>query len=163
MWIVLLLLTTIIRRYVSDILAKTSRDIDQVTIEPSGIWSQISEPDASTKRNSDRMSSGDDDDLVELKDMPRLAAVKKEFTNLPGTVAGTPSGSSREPSAPSTATLSGSGKRSYGQVIEISSDDDEAPRTSKRQFTHPSGLSSFPNSKILAPSNFDLRGYTNPP
>lgn len=163
MWIVLLLLTTIIRRYVSDILAKTSRDIDQVTIEPSGIWSQISEPDASTKRNSDRMSSGDDDDLVELKDMPRIAAVKNEFTNLPGTVAGTPSGSSREQSAPSTAALSGGGKRSHGQVIEISSDDDEPPRTPKRQFTHASGLSSFPNSKILAPSNFDPRGYTNPP
>ncbi|MCJ1424368.1 SUMO ligase siz1 [Sticta canariensis] len=157
--------------YVSDILAKTSKNIDQVTIEPSGIWSQTSEPDASIKRNDDQMSSGDDDDLVELKDMPRIAAVKNEFTHVLGTVGRTPHGSSREQSAVSTVAPSGSGKRSHGQVIEISSDDDdddddyddEPPRAPKRQITHSSGLSSFPNSKLLTPSNFVHRGYTNAP
>lgn len=117
------------------------------------------------------MSSGDDDDLVELKDMPRIAAVKNEFTHMLGTVGRTPPGSSREQSAVSTVAPSGSGKRSHGQVIEISSDDDdddddyddEPPRAPKRQITHSGGLSSFPNSKLLTPSNFVHRGYTNAP
>lgn len=115
------------------------------------------------------MNCGDDDDLVELKDMPRIAAVKNEFTNLPGTVARTPPGSSREQSATSTVAPSGSGKRSHGQVIEISSDEDDddyddvPPRAPKRQITHSSGLGSFPNSKLLTPSNFVHRGYTNVP
>lgn len=149
--------------YVSDILAKTSKHVDQVTIEPSGIWSQTSEPDASIKRNGDQMSSGDDDDLVELKDMPRIAAVKNEFTNLPGSLARTTPSSSREQSAASTVAPSGSGKRSHSQIIEISSDDDEPPRAPKRQITHSSSLSSFPNSKLLTPSNFVHRGYPNAP
>ncbi|MCJ1471214.1 SUMO ligase siz1 [Pseudocyphellaria aurata] len=155
--------------YVSDILAKTPKDIDQVTIEPSGIWSQTSELDASLKRNGDQMSCGDDDDLVELKDMPRIAAVKNELTHLPGTVARTSPGSSREQSAASTVAPSGNGKRSHGQVIEISSDDendeydDEPLRGPKRQITHSSGLSSFSNSKFLSPSNFVHRDYTNAP
>lgn len=167
--IIVPLLIITIHRYVSDILAKTSKDIDQVTIEPSGIWSQTSELDASMKRNGDQMSSGDDDDLVELKDMPRIATVKSEFTHLPGTVARTPPGSSREQSAASTIAPSGNGKRSHGQVIEISSEDeddeyaDEPLRGPKRQITHSSGLSSFSNSKLLTPSNFVHRGYTNAP
>lgn len=130
------------------------------------MWSQTSEPDASLKRDGDQMSSGDDDDLVELKDMPRIAAVKNEFIHLPGSVARTPPSSSREHSAASTVAPSGGGKRSHGQVIEISSDDDdddEPPRAPKRQMTHSSGLSSFPNSKLLTPSNFVHRGYTNAP
>lgn len=169
LWIVLQLLTITIRRYVSNILSKTSKDVDQVTIEPSGTWSQTLEPDTSIKRNGDQMSCGDDDDLVELKDMPRITAVKSEFTNLPGTVAGTPPRSSREQSAASTVAPSGSGKRSHGQIIEISSDDndddcdDGPPRAPKRQMTHSSGLASFPNSKLLSSSNFVHRGYTNAP
>lgn len=164
LWIIIVpLLTITIHRYVRDILAKTSKDVDQVTIEPSGIWSQTSEPDASIKRNGDQMSSGDDDDLVELKDMPRIAAVKNEFTNFPGSVARTPPSSSREQSTASTVAPSGSGKRSHSQIIEISSDDDEPPRAPKRQITHSSSLSSFPNSKLFTPSNFVNRGYPNAP
>ena len=147
----------------SDILAKTPKDADQVTIEPNGKWSQPSETRVSPKHSGDRTSSGDDDDLVEIKDMPRIAAVKSESMHLPGFAARTPPSSSREQSAASTTAPAGSGKRT-AQVIEISSDEDEdePPRAPKRQATQSTlnGLPTYPKSNHPAP--YMSRTYANP-
>ena len=135
-------------RYVNDILKSTPRSVDHVTIEPNGKWSHNTQPVASPGPNGTR-SSSEDDDLVEIKDLSRLSAVKSEATPVPASMVRTPPYSSREQSSNSAAPRSGSGKRSIGHVIDLTfsddDDDDEPPRAPKRQVAQhsSSGLSSF--------------------
>lgn len=160
-----LLLTTITYSYVSDILAQTPKNVDQVTIEPNGKWSPPSEIHVTPKRNGVRTSSSDDDDLVEIKDMPRIAAVKTEQTQSSILAARTLPSSIREESAVRATGSTGGSKRT-AQVIEISSDEDEEEpaRPTKRQATLSmlNGLSSFSNSKPPTQSSFVPRNYANP-
>ena len=123
-------------------------------IEPNGKWSHISQTAASPGVNGTR-SSSDDDDLIEIKDISRLSAVKSEATQVPPSMARTPPYSSREQSSNPATARSGSGKRSIGQVIDLTfsddddddDDDDEPPRAPKRQAVQHSsaGLSTFPS------------------
>ena len=120
-----------------DILSKTSKLVEQVTIEPEGTWSQHSKPDTP---NNNRASFGsDDEDLVEIKDS-RVSAIKMTSTPVPS------NGSMRTPPIPSreaSASLAPpypptSSKRPISQVIDLTlsdDDDDEPPRPPKRQFT----------------------------
>ncbi len=138
--------------YVNDILNQTPKSVDQVVIEPTGEWSQTSDGNSSLKPNGNRASS-DDEDLVEIKDMPRVAAVKSEATSLS---IRTPPTSSREQSTSSAAPPSTGDKRARGQVIDLtfsSDEDDEPPRAPKRQSTNTSSatLSSFPSSENIRP------------
>lgn len=123
--------------------------MDQVLIEPHGKWSHVSQAVASPGIDGTR-SSSDDDDLIEIRDVPRLSAVKSEATQVAPSMARTPPYSSREQSSNPAASRSGSGKRSIGQVIDLTfsdddDDDDAPPRAPKRQVVqHPSsGLSTF--------------------
>ncbi|KAL8728125.1 MAG: hypothetical protein Q9166_005606 [cf. Caloplaca sp. 2 TL-2023] len=121
--------------YVDEILKSTPRSIDQVTVEPDGKWSRISEGDSSPRPKHD--SSGDDEDLVEIKDPPRLTAVKNEMTNGPSFMR-TPPTSSREQSTTSSVPPPSAGaKRSASAVIDLTSDDDdeESRRLPKRPAT----------------------------
>lgn len=135
-------------RYVDDILKSTPRAVDQVMIEPNGKWSHISQAVAPPRVDGTR-SSSDDDDLIEIRDVPRLSAVKSEATQMPASMARTPPHSSREQTSNLAAPLSGSGKRSIGQVIDLTfsddDDDDEPPRAPKRQVVQHStgGLTTF--------------------
>ena len=137
-----------IDKYVDEILRRTPKSVDQVIIEPTGEWSQTSDIDSSSRPNGNHASS-DDEDLVEIKDMPRVAAVKSEAT---GSFMRTPPTSSREQSASSAAPPSTGDKRPRGQVIDLtfsSDEDDPPPRAPKRQSANPSSttLSSFPSSE----------------
>ncbi len=139
-------------QYVNDILNQTPKSIDQVLIEPTGEWSQTSDSDLTLKPNGSRASS-DDEDLVEIKDMPRVAAVKSEAT---GSFMRTPPTSSREQSTSSAAPPSTGDKRPRGQIIDLtfsSDEDDEPPRAPKRQSTNASSatLSSYPSSENIRP------------
>lgn len=123
-------------RYVKDIISKTSRSVEQVTIEPDGTWSQHSKSE--TPNNNGASFGSDDDELVEIKDS-RISALKMASTPVPSNSSmRTPPMPSREASAsvgpPYPPT---SGKRPISQVIDLtlSDDDDEPPRPPKRQFT----------------------------
>ncbi|KAL8694508.1 MAG: hypothetical protein Q9218_000838 [Villophora microphyllina] len=122
--------------YVDGILKSTPRSVDQVTIEPDGKWLQLTEGALLTKRDHD--SSSDDEDLIELKDPPRVAAVKSETMNGAGSMR-TPPTSSREQSSSSVPPPSGGTKRSMSTVIDLVSDDEdeENQRPSKRPLIPP--------------------------
>ena len=114
--------------------------MDQVTIEPNGKWSRTSGlTPAPSKSNGRAKSSDGEDDLIEIRDMPQVANVKREATS-EGSVLRTPPISSREQSTSSgVPPPPSSNKRSSGQVVDLtlSSDEDEEPiRPAKRQLTH---------------------------
>ena len=131
-------------RYVDDILKSTPKSVDQVTIEPDGKWFHTSGGAPSPLRTNGRTSSDGEDDLVEIRDMPRLASVKTEFTRELGLMR-TPPISSREQSTSSAAPPNqSSNKRSVGQVVDLtlsSDEDDEPPRPAKRPLIHKSSSS----------------------
>ena len=139
-------------QYVNDILNQTPKSVDQVIIEPTGEWYQASDNDSPSRSNGNHASS-DDEDLVEIKDMPRVAAVKSEAT---GPLMRTPPTSSREQSISSGAPPSTGDKRSRGNIIDLtfsSDEDDQPPRAPKRQSTNTSSatLSCFPSSDNVRP------------
>ena len=118
-------------RYVNDILRSTPKSVEQVTVEPNGSWQQLLPADGLLHRNGPggAQSSEDDDDLIEIQDKPRLAAIKDEVSSTFVSMTRTPPYSSRE---------SSSSKRPIGQVIDLTlvdSDDDQAPKGTKRHHT----------------------------
>lgn len=125
--------------------------MEQVTIEPDGRWSQIVQKET-PGRNGTHSSDEEDDDLVEIQNMPRLAAIKDEAFPTPTSMARTPPYSSREQSSSSAAPRSNNGKRPISQVIDLtfsSDEEDLGQRAPKRQATQASstGLpSSFTSS-----------------
>ncbi|KAL8914119.1 MAG: hypothetical protein Q9171_001235 [Xanthocarpia ochracea] len=122
-------------KYVDDILKSTPRSIDQVTVQPDGKWSLIC-----LSPRPRRDSSGDDEDLVEIKDPPRVTAVKNEITN--GSVSmRTPPTSSREQSTTSSVPPPSTGtKRSVSAVIDLISDDEEEIRRPAKKPATPAYL-----------------------
>ena len=136
-------------RYVDDILKSTPKSVDQVTIEPDGKWFHTPGGAPSPLRTNGRTSSDGEDDLVEIRDMPRLASVKTEFTRELGLMS-TPPISSREQSTSSAAPPNqSSNKRSVGQIVDLtlsSDEDDEPQRPVKRPLIHKSssGIPKFP-------------------
>ncbi|KAL8923399.1 MAG: hypothetical protein Q9172_003148 [Xanthocarpia lactea] len=124
-----------IDRYVDDILKSTPRSIDQVTVQPDGKWSLIC-----LSPRPRRDSSGDDEDLVEIKDPPRVTAVKNEITNGPVSMR-TPPTSSREQSTTSSVPPPSTGtKRSVSAVIDLISDDEEEIRRPSKKPATPAYL-----------------------
>ena len=140
-------------RYVDDILKTTPRSVDQVTIEPNGIWRQTSEDDKPSQPKGGRASSDDDEDLIEISDMTRVASVKNET---PGPMMRTPPDSTRSGSTSARPSLTGQKRRA--EVIDLSSDeDDDPPRAPKRQSVANSrpqmnGLANFPSEPPRRPS-----------
>ena len=147
-------------RYVDSILKSTPREVDQVTIEPNGVWRRTSDDDNVPPKRGE--SDSDDGDLVEIKDMPRMAAVKSEYNYGNGSpLMRTPPMSSREPSISSAKPTSTTHKRAAPEVIDLSSDDDddEPLRAPKRQATNSyssqsNGVSLSPYSPGHAPPTF---------
>lgn len=125
-------------QYVDDILKSTPRSVDQVTIEPNGKWSQTSASNLAPQEPHERASSSDgEDDLIEIRDPPQLASVKREATT-EGSILRTPPVSSREQSTTSSGIQPATGnKRSSGAVVDLTLSSDEEPmRPTKRQLTH---------------------------
>lgn len=170
-------------RYVDDILKSTPISVDQVTIEPNGKWAQTTGNTLSPPRTSNgRISSDGEEDLVEIRDIPRLASVKSEVSREPGLMR-TPPISSREQSTSSAqppAPTSGN-KRTAGQIVDLtlsSDEDEEPPRAAKlhKSSNNPSKLSSMedmplrpngaPRLKSANPfntPNYAARDYSQPP
>ncbi|MCJ1288344.1 SUMO ligase siz1 [Xylographa opegraphella] len=134
-------------QYVNEILISTPRYADQVIVETDGRWSAVAQKDILNGPNKTRSTSEEDDDIIEIQE-PRLAALKDEALLTPSSMGKTPPYSSREQSLSLAAPRSSSGKRSIGQVIDLtfSSDEEEQPpRGPKRQSTS-NGLSSSQTS-----------------
>ncbi|MCJ1294656.1 SUMO ligase siz1 [Xylographa carneopallida] len=141
-------------RYVNEILKSTPRSIDQVVVEPDGIWCPVAQKDNRNGTNRTRSSSEEDDDIVEIQE-PRLAAIKDEALLTPSSMARTPPYSSREQSLTSAAPRSSSGKRSIGQVIDLtfSSDEEEQPPRGPKRQTTSIGPSGSQTSSITTMAN----------
>lgn len=131
--------------YFREILEKTPKNIDQVTIEPNGVWSQ-SKPKTMSPPRFSSGSGDEDDEIVEIKDS-RVTALKNGSIGSGSSssihLANTPPGSSREPSISSVGPpKSSSRKRSAAAVIDLtlSDDEDEPARPAKRvQYVTPGG------------------------
>ena len=127
-----------IDQYVQDILERTSKSTEQITIEPTGEWSEVkpSENDNRGKSQSRAPYDNDsEDDIIEIPDA-RVDKVKTEST--PGFAQQTPPLSSREASIsgarPSNSTNSSTATKRSSNIIDLTlSDDDEPPRPAKRQ------------------------------
>ena len=125
---------------------RTSRSIDQVTVQPDGQWDVRKEPEQRGAQKGVASTSDDDDDIIEITksgDSVRMST-PRGF--------GQSSTPYREVSAsssiPSRATGSISGKRPISAVIDLTSSGDEdepEDRAPKRQF------GSFPQPHSLPP------------
>lgn len=122
--------------YVKDILLKTSRETDQVTIEPDGKWSQHIKSTPLKRGYNSGFGSSDDDDIVEIKDTKVSDVQKPSTPSFYSPSIRTPYASSREPSS-SAAPPKTSSKRPSAVIDLTLSDDDDVPlsRPAKRQFT----------------------------
>lgn len=128
----------IVYRYVDDILRSTSRNVEQVTIEPEGQWSKTAVPDTPAPSNGSASTAEDEDDFLEIQDT-RVSSMKQESTPVTATPPNpfaastrTPPLSSREQSVVSSAQRAT--KRPASAVIDLTlsdDDDDEAPRSKK--------------------------------
>ncbi|KGO70343.1 Zinc finger, RING/FYVE/PHD-type [Penicillium expansum] len=156
-------------QYVDDILQSTSPDIDQVTVEPDGVWSSPTDSDATKLGGMTPASDDDDDDLIEISE-PGMPVVKQEPGPPNVALERTPAQSqsqSREASTPSSAMRMSSKKRPIAQVIDLteSGDEDEeshipppkrlAPSLPSRAFSH--------QDYHVPPASSPLNGGSYPP
>ena len=126
--------------YVDDILKATNRNVEQVTVEPNGEWSQ---------NRPSGTPDDDDSDLVEIQDS-RISNLKQEYTPA-SSIHRTPPYSSREPSIASSSAqrpASAAPKRPASAVIDLTlSDDEDLPvRPAKRPSLAPPTSSSSGSS-----------------
>lgn len=139
-----------IDQYVDEILKSTPKTVEQVNIEPNGDWSRIAQGDQ-TSGTSGPTDSEDDEDLIEIQDLSRVATIKGEAGQFQPLVSGTPLAySPRNQSTSSTMPRSSShAKRPIDQVIDLtfSSDDDDDP-VSKRPATKNNTNSYLSNSEV---------------
>ncbi|KAL9007273.1 MAG: hypothetical protein Q9188_000076, partial [Gyalolechia gomerana] len=124
-----------------------------VTVQPDGKWSRIAEGEPSPRRSHE--SSEDDEELVEIKDPPRISAVKHGNNN-GASFMRTPPASSREQSSSSVPPISAGAKRLVSAVIDLTSDDDDqdGQKSSKRPTmpAHPAGPKYVPSDNTHLPS-----------
>ncbi|KAF2128565.1 E3 SUMO-protein ligase PIAS1 [Dothidotthia symphoricarpi CBS 119687] len=117
-------------QYVEEILNKV-RNLDQVTIKPTGEWTTRSEK-SPPRHNGYGAHDDSEDDLVEIQDY-RVRAIKTEAAPTP-TSLGTPPLPSRE-----TSTAPRSSTKRPIEVVDLISDDDEPP-AKKVAYSTPSSL-----------------------
>ncbi|KAL9592913.1 MAG: hypothetical protein Q9219_007711 [cf. Caloplaca sp. 3 TL-2023] len=104
--------------YVENILEQTPIFVDQVTVHPDGRWSRVATGDRSSRRSHN--SSDGDEDLMEIRDPPRMMMVKNEISK-DMYLMRTPPASSREQSSSSVPPTTGA-KRA---IIDLTSDNDD--------------------------------------
>ena len=131
-------------RYVKDILKKTPRSTDQVTVQPDGKWELNAKKETTSNSRSNRFSTDSDDDLVEITKTGD--SVRMGTPQVFKTPAGALPARSREQSSASLPPRdqgSTSGKRPIAAVIDLTSSGDEEDeplaRPTKRQFNTVNG------------------------
>ncbi|KAM0281328.1 hypothetical protein ACHAQH_003596 [Verticillium albo-atrum] len=120
--------------YVKDILANTSKDLEQVTIEPDAQWhAQLSADDHTSHRGSQSAALGDDDDL-EISEISIVGG--RKFETPSRSVQSTATPTTRDSSSMPRGLGSISSKRPAPQEIvdlTLDSDGDDAPPPRKKQ------------------------------
>ncbi|KAK2794949.1 SUMO ligase siz1 [Onygenales sp. PD_12] len=150
-----------IDQYVDNILRATPSSVDQVTIEPDGVWSKPADADDARNGTGQPPSDDEDDnDLIEIQD-DRLVTMKQEPMTTSMTLQSTPSARSRELSSVPSASRQSTNKRPASQVIDLtlSDDDEEPPRPAKRPYIPPyppSRYSDFPSRGSLSNTSFGI-------
>lgn len=157
----------VLDQYVLDILDHTSADVEQVTIEPDGAWSQGDsakpQPTSNKKRKLNATpDSDDDDDLVLIEDSRPTGNSYITQTLTPSSVRTPPlNGSGREDSVATSNTRRSVSKRPRQEVIDLTLDDDDdddddqdaRPHVKRHSTnTHPNGnpFSTNANSSLPA-------------
>lgn len=154
-----------VRRYVKDILEKTSQSCETVTIEPDGAWSTQTQSERLNGYAQGSTSYAEDDEDLEISE---IKMVGNGSSSSPGNL--TPSASTPSRSTPSTGPRglgSTSAKRPAPEVIDLtfSSDEDEDDepirRHNKRQNTgingfRPGGSSSETDFLSAPPHSYIL-------
>jgi E3 SUMO-protein ligase PIAS1 len=153
-------------QYVDDILQSTSPDIDQVTVEPDGVWSSRTDSDT-TKLGGMTPASDDDDDLIEISE-PGMPVVKQEPGPTNIALERTPAQSqSREASTPSSAMRMSSKKRPISQVIDLTEsgdEDEESPVPPPKRPTSSLPSRAFSRQDYhIPPASSPLNGGSYPP
>ncbi|KAK2594435.1 hypothetical protein QQS21_007839 [Conoideocrella luteorostrata] len=138
--------------YVRDILEKTPKDLETVTIEPNGRWLAKATQDDNQQPSSGVTYEDDDLEISEISVLSRRLETPRTYTP----IAGTPVSAGRDSSA---SAPRGSGtysvKRPAAAVIDLtlSSDDDEpTERPRKRQTTSANGFSDLDRMGFLSES-----------
>ncbi|KDN68394.1 putative MIZ/SP-RING zinc finger [Colletotrichum sublineola] len=138
--------------YVRDILANTSKSLDQVTIEPDGQWRVNSAQDENKPTNggSGLLDDYDDDDwgIVEVNPI-RSRNFETPNRSVASTATPTTTVMSRESSAMPRGVATTSGKRLHSErvTIDLTLSDDEEPAAPppKRQQLQQPGVNSYSN------------------
>lgn len=125
-----------------DILEKTPKDLESVTIEPNGRWLIKSPQD--DHQDTANGTALEDDDLVELSEASVAGGRRMETPRTFTPSVRTPASSGRDGSASAPrGAASFSAKRPAPAVVDLTADsDDEEPveRPRKRQNTEANGL-----------------------
>jgi E3 SUMO-protein ligase PIAS1 len=149
-------------RYVKDILEKTPKSQETVTIEPNGEWHLKSIDDSSqghTNGNSSYANAfdDDDDDLV-ISEVNSIGHRRLETPKISTPTISTPVTAGRDvsSSAGPRGIASTSAKRPMAAVIDLtlSDDDDDLPPPPKRQNTSMNGYSgNLPSNSPISPGD----------
>ncbi|KAF9871617.1 MIZ/SP-RING zinc finger [Colletotrichum karsti] len=139
--------------YVKEILANTSKSLDQVTIEPDGQWRvNSSQDDKSTNGRNGAVDDDDDDDDFIIQEVSVVRSRNFETPNrsVASTATPTTTAMSRESSTMPRGLGSTSGKRPHSERVTIDltlSDDDDEPiqPPPKRQQLQPPSATNYAN------------------
>lgn len=133
-------------RYVKDILEKTSRDVDQVTVEPEGEWKLNAKPENSS-RPRPSFGSDEDDDLVMVTksgDNIRFGSASTGVTPVPSSLPAQPRNQDQPSMSSQLRNGAISGKRPAAAVIDLTSsgdEDDQPPAKAPKRLSSGSAIS----------------------
>ncbi|RBR08620.1 uncharacterized protein FIESC28_10206 [Fusarium coffeatum] len=150
--------------YVRDILAKTSKSQETVTIEPNGDWHTKASEDSSqgqTNGNSVKNEDDDDDDDLVISEVNPIGHRRMETPKNATPSVNTPVAASRDSSSAGPRGIaSTSAKRPVAAIIDLTlSDDDEPAPPPKRQNTSTNGYSGSNGVSGSSPVSPDGYGY----
>ncbi|KAI1053977.1 hypothetical protein LB507_007090 [Fusarium sp. FIESC RH6] len=150
--------------YVRDILAKTSKSQETVTIEPNGDWHTKASEDSSqgqTNGNSVKNEDEDDDDDLVISEVNPIGHRRMETPKNATPSVNTPVAASRDSSSAGPRGIaSTSAKRPAAAIIDLTlSDDDEPAPPPKRQNTSTNGYSGSNGVSGSSPVSPDGYGY----
>lgn len=141
-------------RYVMDILEKTSKNLETVTIEPDGHWltkHTNDERNSQSQPNGATLNGDDDDDELEISEVSIVGGRRFETPKNPTPSTSTPVSTNRDSASLGPRGIgSTSAKRPAAQVIDLtlsSDDEDDEPirRPAKRQNTATNGYNGASN------------------
>lgn len=147
----------VLDQYILDILNTTSKDAEQVTVEPDGRWhlgqssNSTPVPTNNKKRKLNHTPDSDDDDLLIIgDDQPVMNGSHLTQTLTPSSVR-TPPVNGRESSV---ATNQSTSKRRH-EVIDLTLSDDEEDQDARPPVKRASVSTSFPSGSNLGSSSMN--------